>query len=99
MLLTLCILLHCGVPDSIVVYSGRERQLDVRIPRFDAEVVIDGELADSAWRHAALLTGFSQYAPNEGVSAADWAQVVVWYSVSTSYFGVRGFELAGRQVA
>src|SRR5437667_11130016 len=69
MLLTLCILLHCGVPDSIVVYSGRERQLDVRIPRFDAEVVIDGDLADSAWRHAALLTGFSQYAPNDGVSA------------------------------
>ncbi|OLD84934.1 MAG: hypothetical protein DMD38_08440 [Gemmatimonadetes bacterium] len=99
MLLTLCILLHCGVPDSIVVYSGRERQLDVRIPRFDAEVVIDGELADSAWRHAALLTGFSQYAPNDGVSAADSTQVLVWYSATAIYFGIRAFELHGRPTA
>ncbi|OLC88730.1 MAG: hypothetical protein AUI86_03030 [Gemmatimonadetes bacterium 13_1_40CM_3_66_12] len=99
MLLTLCVLLHCGVPDSIVVYSGRERQLDVRIPRFDAEVVIDGELADSAWRHAALLTGFSQYAPNDGVSAADSTQVLVWYSATAIYFGIRAFELHGRPTA
>ena len=99
MLLTLYLLLHCGVPDSIVVYSGRERQLDVRIPRFDAEVVIDGELADSAWRHAALLTGFSQYAPNDGVSAADSTQVLVWYSATAIYFGIRAFELHGRPTA
>src|SRR2546422_748956 len=96
MLLTLCILLHCGVPDSIVVYSGRERQLDVRIPRFDAEVVIDGELADSAWRHAALLTGFSQYSPNDGVPAADSTQALVWYSATAIYFGIRAFERHGR---
>src|SRR3989475_906063 len=99
MLVTLCILLHCGVPDSIVVYSGRERQLDVRIPRFDAEVVIDGELAESAWRHAALLAGFSQYAPNDGVSAADSTQVLVWYSATAIYFGIRDFELHGRPTA
>src|SRR5438552_2485628 len=99
MLLTLYLLLHCGVPDSIVVYSGRERQLDVRIPRFDAEVVIDGDLADSAWRHAALLTGFSQYAPNDGVSAADSTQVLVWYSANAIYFGIRAFELHGRPTA
>src|SRR5438876_505732 len=99
MLLTLCVLLHCGVPDSIVVYSGRERQLDVRIPRFDTEVVIDGDLADSAWRHAALLTGFSQYAPNDGVSAADSTQVLVWYSATAIYFGIRAFELHGRPTA
>src|SRR5690348_4633480 len=99
MLLTLCLLLHCGVPDSIVVYSGRERQLDVRIPRFDAEVVIDGDLADSVWRHAALLTGFSQYAPNDGVSATDSTQVLVWYSPTAIYFGIRAYELHGRPTA
>src|SRR2546426_4605176 len=99
MLLTLCLLLHCAVPDSIVVYSGRERQLDVRIPRLDTEVVIDGDLEDSAWRHAALLTGFSQYAPNDGVSAADSTQVLVWYSATAIYFGIRAYELHGQPTA
>ncbi|OLD16314.1 MAG: hypothetical protein AUJ01_10675 [Acidobacteria bacterium 13_1_40CM_3_65_5] len=49
MLLTLCVLLHCSAADSLGIYSGRERQLDVRIPRFDADVVIDGDLSDSTW--------------------------------------------------
>src|SRR5437879_8114148 len=39
MLLALCVLLHCG--DS-TTYSGRDRQLDVQIPRFEADAVIDG---------------------------------------------------------
>src|SRR5216117_690231 len=101
MLLTLCLLLHCGaaVPDSMVIYSGRGRQLDVRIPRFDADVVIDGDLGDSAWAHAALLTGFSQYAPNDGVSAVDSTQVLVWYSSDAIYFGIRAYELHGRPSA
>ena len=44
MLLALCVLL-CS--DSTGTYSGRDHQLDVRIPRFDADVVIDGDLAAS----------------------------------------------------
>src|SRR5438876_4153632 len=101
MLLTLCLLLHCGaaVPDSMVIYSGRRRQLDVRIPRFEADAVIDGDLADSVWAHAALLTGFSQYAPNDGVPAADSTQVLVWYSGNAIYFGIRAYELHGRPTA
>src|SRR5438093_145137 len=96
MLLTLCLLLGCTFPDSVGIYSGRERQLNVRIPRFDADVVIDGDLGDSAWAHAALLTGFSQFAPNDGVPAADSTQVLVWYSPNAIYFGIRAFESHGR---
>src|SRR6266568_1168999 len=99
MLLTLCLLLAGEVPRPPIVYSGRERQLDVRIPRFDAEVVIDGDLADSVWAHAALLTGFSQYAPNDGVSAVDSTQVLVWYSGNAIYFGIRAYELHGKPTA
>src|SRR3989441_3081728 len=99
MLLTLCLLLGCTSSDSVGIYSGRERQLDVRIPRFDADVVIDGDLGDSAWAHAALLTGFSQYAPNDGVSAVDSTQVLVWYSANAIYFGIRAFELHGQPTA
>src|SRR2546426_1527412 len=99
MLLTLCLLLGCAAPDSLGIYSGRERQLDVRIPRFDAEVVIDGDLSDSTWARAALLTGFSQYAPNDGVSAVDSTQVLVWYSANAIYFGIRAYELHGQPTA
>src|SRR2546423_829932 len=99
MLLTLCLLLNCATPDSLGIYSGRERQLDVRIPRFDAEVVIDGDLSDSTWARAALLTGFSQYAPNDGVSAVDSTQVLVWYSANAIYFGIRAYELHGQPTA
>src|SRR5207253_11101619 len=93
MLLALCVLLHGG--DS-ATYSGRDRQLAVQIPRFEADAVIDGDLADSVWTHAARLTGFSQYAPNDGVPAADSTQVLVWYSATAIYFGIRAFELHGR---
>src|SRR6266702_1635061 len=94
MLLAVCALLHCA--DSTSSYSGRDHRLDVPIPRFEAEVVIDGDLGDSVWAHAARLTGFSQYSPNDGVPAADSTQVLVWYSATAIYFGIRAFELHGR---
>src|SRR5207253_5948845 len=93
MLLALCVLLHGG--DS-ATYSGRDRQLDVQIPRFEADAVIEGDLSDSVWAHAAWLTGFFQYSPNDGVPAADSTQVLVWYSATAIYFGIRAFELHGR---
>ena len=58
--------------------------------------MIDGDLYDSAWTHAALLTGFSQYAPTDGAPAEDSTQVLVWYSPTAIYFGIRAFELHGR---
>ena len=99
MFLTLCLLLGCASRDTLGIYSGRVRQLDVRIPRIDADAVIDGDLSDSAWARAALLTGFSQYAPNDGVSAVDSTQVLVWYSANAIYFGIRAYELHGQPTA
>src|SRR6266498_1323065 len=97
MLLTLCALLLCG--DSTATYSGRDRELDVRIPRAEADVVIDGDLGDSVWAHAAVLTGFSQYSPNDGLPAGDSTQVLVWYSATGIYFGIRAFEQHGGPTA
>ena len=97
MLLTLSLLLQ--LTDSTLLYSGRERRLDVQIPRVDADVTIDGDLRETPWVHAAILTGFSQYAPNDGVPAADSTQVLVWYSHTAIYFGIRAFELHGRPTA
>src|SRR5436190_13131869 len=94
MVIAVCVLLHCS--DSTPTYSGRDHQLDVRTPRFEAEAVIDGDLRDSVWAGAARLTGFSQYAPNDDVPAADSTQVLVWYSATAIYFRIRAFEQHGR---
>src|SRR5258708_32293198 len=93
MVLVACVLLLCSDPTT---YSGRDHQLDVRIPRLAAEVAIDGDPGDSAWARAALLNGFSQYAPNDAAPAADSTQVLVWYSSTAIFFGIRAFELHGR---
>src|SRR5438094_460750 len=53
MLLALCVLLHCG--DS-TTYSGRDHQLDVQIPRFEADAVIGS--AVSGREHPDLSPGF-----------------------------------------
>src|SRR5258708_37644874 len=95
MLLAVCFLL-CSDSTS---YSGRDHQLDVPIPRLEAEVVIDGDLSDPVWARAARLTGFSQYSPNDGVPAADSTQVLVWHSAAAIFFGIRAFEQHGRPTA
>jgi hypothetical protein len=95
MLLALLLLAY---PDSIgppTIYSGRAGQLDVRIPRQDAESSVDGKLDETVWGEAAVLTGFSQFSPNDGVPAADSTQVLVWYSATAIHFGVRAFEAHG----
>jgi hypothetical protein len=73
----------------------------VRIPRVDAEaasVVIDGALDEAAWRSAAVLAGFSQFSPQDGVPAADSTQVLLWYSSTALYgrSGVRGARCRAR---
>jgi hypothetical protein len=77
------------------VYSGRQGQIAVRIPRLDALPPIDGTLSDSVWARAALLTGFSEYTPVDGLPAQDSTEVFVWYSHHAIYFGIRAFEPHG----
>ncbi len=103
MLLSLLLLLQAGAPvpapdaapDSSRIYAGRAGRLEVRIPRIEADATIDGSLDEPVWASAALLTGFSQYAPNDGVPAADSTQVLVWYSPTAIHFGIRAFESHG----
>src|SRR5574341_199843 len=82
-------------PDSGAVYSGRDRRLDVAIPRLDAAVAIDGVLDEPVWDRAARLVGFSQYRPVDGRPAEDSTEVLVWYAADAIVFGVRGFEAHG----
>jgi hypothetical protein len=78
------------------VYSGRDRQLDVAPPRLGgAGVTIDGRLDEPEWGEAAVLTGFSQFSPVDGVAAQDSTAVLVWYSPTAIHFGVRAHERHG----
>ncbi|CAA9312941.1 MAG: hypothetical protein AVDCRST_MAG11-1615 [uncultured Gemmatimonadaceae bacterium] len=78
------------------VYNGRANQLDVAPPRLEgAGVEVDGRLDEAEWAKAALLTGFSQFTPVDGVAAQDSTEVLVWYSPTAIHFGVRAFERHG----
>src|SRR5438094_6168900 len=87
-----------GSPDPGSTYSGTAKQLDVHIPRFEAEARIAGLLAGPVWRRAATLTGFSQYRPVDGRPAEDSTAVLVWYAPDAIYFGILAFERHGSAV-
>ena len=94
MLLPLLLLLALPT-DPASVYNGREGRLDVRIPQREVDVKLEGELNEAVWGEAALLTGFSQFSPADGVPATDSTEVLVWYSPSAIYFGVKAYEAHG----
>ena len=79
-------------------YDGRSSQIIFRAPKAEgraADVRIDGSLDEPVWRNAALLTGFSLYAPIDQRPAPDSTEVLVWYSSTAIYFGIRAFEPHG----
>jgi hypothetical protein len=80
-------------------YSGRLGQVEVRVPRLAGEVRIDGRLDEAVWREAALLTGFSQYAPVDRLPAEDVTEVLVWYGEHAIHFGIRAHEPHGQVIA
>jgi hypothetical protein len=73
-------------------FNGRAHQTRVTPPRLDGDVDIDGKLDEAQWQQAARLTGFSQFAPSDGVPAADSTEILVWYSPTAMYLGVRAYE-------
>jgi uncharacterized protein DUF5916 len=95
MLLTLLLGLLSNPSDPAGVYNGRAGQTEVRIPREEASPVIDGKMDEPVWATAALLTGFSQFSPTDGVPATDSTEVLVWYSPTAIHFGIRAFEAHG----
>ena len=77
------------------VYSGRDGNTTVRIPRFDALITVDGTLDEPQWADAAQLTGFSQFNPSDGRPSLDSTVALVWYGPDAVYFAVRAYAPAG----
>jgi hypothetical protein len=71
-------------------YDGAQGQLDARIPRVEEHGVrVDGRLDEAAWRNAAVLTGFTQSSPAEGIPARERTEVLVFYTPRELFIGVR----------
>ena len=77
------------------LYSGRAGNLRVRTPRINTHIDLDGTLDNPVWQQAAVLTGFSEYQPVDGLAAEDSTDVLVWYSSTAIYFGIRAYEVHG----
>jgi len=83
----------CLLADTIpapAVYDGARGQLEARIPRVEEpDVRVDGRLDEPAWRAAAVLTGFTQSTPAEGIPARERTEVLVFYTPRELFIGVR----------
>jgi len=76
-------------------FSGRDNQIHVEPPRIEAAIAVDGVLDEAAWSQAARLTGFSQYAPVDRRQAENTTEVLVFYSPTAIYFGIRAQAARG----
>jgi Domain of unknown function (DUF5916) len=77
------------------VYNGRAGNVTVAVPRINTHLELDGTLDAPVWKQAAVLTGFSEYQPVDGAPAEDSTDVLVWYSPTAIYFGIRAYEIHG----
>lgn len=77
------------------VHNGRARDIEVRPPRVEGAITVDGRLDEPAWQQAARLTGFSRYAPSDGAPADDSTEVLVWYSATALHVGIRAWAPPG----
>ncbi len=94
-LLALPLQLAAANPAAPPVHHGLRGQLEVRAPRLERTIEVDGRLDEPVWREAAVLTGFSLYQPVDGRPAPDSTEVLVWYSPTAIHFGIRAFEPHG----
>ena len=96
MLKLLSLVALLSAPADSVIYSGRAGHLDVSPPRISSpSVSIDGRMDEAVWSDAAILTGFTQYEPVEGIEASENTEVRVFYTVEAIYFGIRAYDDSG----
>ena len=69
MLTVLGLLAILGAPSDSLVFSGKDGQLDVRAPKLaEAAIRVDGDLDEPEWQQAAVLSGFTEFDPVEGIA-------------------------------
>jgi hypothetical protein len=63
--------------------------------RASAPIVLDGRLDEAAWRDVPIFTSFIQQVPVPRAPATDRTEVMVVFTDSALYVGVRAFQSAG----
>jgi hypothetical protein len=82
-----------SLPVDTVVYRGAAGDVRVRVPRVEQpDIRIDGRLDEGEWGRGAVLTGFTQSMPVEGIPASQETEVRVFYGPDAIYFGVLAFD-------
>ncbi len=77
-------------------YNGSARELVVPARKSGGpDIAIDGRLDESAWAGAAVLTGFSQYEPVEGIAASEETTVRMLVTDDALYFAIRAKDSSG----
>jgi hypothetical protein len=78
--------------------AGAADPYNLQIPRIASEPRIDGKLDEPVWQQAARLSGFHQFQPVDSRPAEEQTEVLVWYSPSAIYFGVRAHAKDPRSI-
>jgi hypothetical protein len=74
-------------------FDGSALELSVPTPRIgDADIRIDGRLDEEEWGRAALLRGFTQYDPIEGIPASQDTEVRVLFTDGAIFLAVRAHD-------
>jgi hypothetical protein len=82
-------------PADSQTYNGRAGRTEVRPPKITGDIQVDGRLDEAQWRQAAILTGFSEYAPVDKLVAEDSTEIFVMYTEHEMYLGIRALETHG----
>ena len=74
-------------------YDGSAGEIQIVTPRFlNPDVRVDGRIDESIWDAAAVLTGFTQYDPSEGVPASQPTEVRVFVTDDAIYLAIKAFD-------
>ncbi len=74
-------------------YVGSSMDLSVPNPWApEARIRVDGRMDDAAWSQGALLTGFTQFDPVEGVPASQRTEVRVLMTGDAIFFGILAYD-------
>ncbi|MDP9177391.1 MAG: carbohydrate binding family 9 domain-containing protein [Gemmatimonadota bacterium] len=96
MLILAAIVALAGAPDSTLLKPADS--VRIAIPRVSQRPVLDGKLDDATWTHAAKLTDFVEYEPNDLVRGREKSIAYVAYDAQYLFLGFRALESRPGQV-
>lgn len=69
-----------------------EKQVPVPMPKFDKAPVIDGQLDDEIWKHAAVLKDFYQVQPGDNIAPSRRTEVMLGYDSKFLYLAFHCYD-------